>query len=335
MEKAKRKKIIIISAVISLIIICAGILCYYFIFKFHGEEESDNKHWESENVLDYSGFSVTYLNVGNGDCAIIKFDDGKIMMIDTGSGTVDNYNLIEKTLNNMKVDSIEYLVLTHPHNSHIGNAKKLLENKKVNNLYIPKIYDYTLFSDLKDIVESAEKMKIKLIISDNSCNLSNGESKVFFLAPRPSEVDSSIYNELFEEQNPTDELIKDLSPIIYVEYNGIRFLFTGDGGVSVESTVLELYESNLLNENVVLESIDFFKVSNHGQNYSTTNNFLQKLLPKTAIISTGNDEYGSFQLIDRLYKINENIRILRTNVDGSITVFVDEKGKTDIIAERK
>ena len=89
------------------------------------------------------------------------------------------------------------------------------------------------------------------------------------------------------------------------------FLFTGDAPVEVEKKILE--------DNPNL-TCDVLKVGHHGSNTSTSEEWLDALKPKEAVISVGyQNKYGhpNKEVVERLEK--RNILIRRTDLEGTVT----------------
>ena len=290
---------------------------------------------------DFSGLTVSFIDVGQGDCIFISFGDGNNLMIDCGSSEEASVNAVSKLLAKLNVTSIYNLVLTHPDSDHIGGALSLLSNYNVQKVYIPQILNTKPFSLFEDVLLSLSQRSIPTIISDSS-NLIKGENySVVFLSPSPIQNSNSIYREFNLSSNPTEEQINNLSPMIYLEYKGVRFLFTGDAGEKEENKVINNYYSNYyLNlystkgVTVNLENIDFLKVSHHGSADSTKERFLQMLNPKYAVISVGGNNiysHPSTTLLKRIYTYSPKAKILRTDVKGNVVVRVSENGKQEIM----
>ena len=134
-----------------------------------------------------------------------------------------------------------------------------------------------------------------------------------------------------------------VSPIIYLEYKGVRFILTADADKRAEELVLTNYSLGLFNysksngEKVLLENIDFYKLSSHGGDSSNSLNFVKLLSPKNAIISVGSGNkqgYSSTISLSNLYDANKDYNLYRTDRDKTITVIVDEKGQYNISFEK-
>ena len=118
----------------------------------------------------------------------------------------------------------------------------------------------------------------------------------------------SIYNLNSNYSNIVDENSRSL--VLSFSIGGLNFLLMGDAPVEIEKNILKNYPEL---------DCDVLKVGHHGSNTSTSEEFLEKVSPKEAIISCGvNNMYGhpNDEVIDRLE--NHNIKIRRTDLEGTI-----------------
>ena len=293
-----------------------------------------------------SGFSVHFIDVGEGDCIFIRLPDQKNVLIDCGSSNKQVFDEISSFLHTYDVKTIEYLILTHPDGDHVGNAKAVLENFDVGLVYHPHIMDKMLeyFPQYKNAFDVIEQKNISHTVSDCFKYIKGSNYQLVFLTPYPkSNINEGAYNDFNSALLPSETQINNLSPIIYLEYAGVRFLFTGDASTSQENLALlnvkDMLYNLQLNQNglsVNLNGIDFLKVSHHGSNDSTSAEFLEVLKPKNAVISVGgNNSYGhpSTQLLQRLLDANANYKLFRTDVHGTVSVGVSEHGNITILTD--
>ena len=99
-----------------------------------------------ENALEYSRafsyipdedeISVHVIDVGQGDAILIKSSDGNIL-IDTG--TDDSEDTLVEHLRAAGVETVDYLICSHPHSDHIGGIDAVFENFRVGTLIIPPV----------------------------------------------------------------------------------------------------------------------------------------------------------------------------------------------------
>ena len=97
-------------------------------------------------------------------------------------------------------------------------------------------------------------------------------------------------------------------------HNQNSFLFTGDISKTVEKKLVE--------KQININS-DILKVAHHGSKTSTSEEFLEKVLPEIAIVQVGENKYGhpNTEVLERLKFFA--IKILRTDKDGDIKIISD------------
>ncbi|WP_177167265.1 DNA internalization-related competence protein ComEC/Rec2 [Salinibacillus kushneri] len=246
--------------------------------------------------LDNKG-TVTVLDVGQGDTFIIELPNRKgIMMIDAAKEmSLNNKDekmnptaeyAIKPFLWSRGITTIDHLVITHFDQDHFGSYPYLVENFQIQHLYTNPAY--------KEFLSPKAYSKHTVLTSDMNLNIGKYSFHVLY----PHKQGNSELN-----QNQQ-------SIVLYTEFGGRTFLFTGDIGSEGERKMLEKYPS--------LQA-DILKVGHHGSKYSTSDSFLQSLQPEYAIISVGEHNlYGhpSPETIKRLQQ--QQVQILRTDLNGAI-----------------
>ena len=107
--------------------------------------------------------------------------------------------------------------------------------------------------------------------------------------------------------------LNDSSIIIKAEYLNNSFLFMGDASKRIEE---KIFKKDI--------SSDVIKIGHHGSSYSTSISFLNKVNPKYAIIEVGKDNnYGHPNEVTLNNLKEKNIKIMRTDVDGTIKITSD------------
>ena len=81
---------------------------------------------------------IQFLDVGQADSALIFLPDGKMIMIDAGNE--EDSQKIVSYLFDMKVQYIDFLIGTHPHEDHIGGLDAVIDNVRVDKLILPKTH---------------------------------------------------------------------------------------------------------------------------------------------------------------------------------------------------
>lgn len=246
-----------------------------------------------------SDFSVYYLDVGQGDCTVIT--SGKeTMVIDTSiSPRVEDVYSALKSLN---VDTIDYLVITHPHDDHMGNAVSLIKSHNVKNIVMPKLSEENTptTSAYEDLLNAILSNDVKAIAAEPGRSFMLGDAKVDIFAP------------LSKDKN-----LNNMSAVLKVTYGATSFLFQGDAEKKVENT--------LLREDVDV-SADIIKVGHHGSKTSSGDKYIKAVSPKAAVISCGaNNDYGHPHT-ETLKTLQDNgVDTFITSLSGDIVAVSDGK----------
>ncbi|MGV2786157.1 MBL fold metallo-hydrolase [Clostridium perfringens] len=263
--------------------------------------QKNNNISKSSAESEYSGMSVTYLNVGQGDSELIQVN-GINMLIDDGTNA--GANDLVKDLKNRGIKTIDIAIATHPHEDHIGGMDEVLENFDVKSFYAPKVAHTTkTYENMLKAVKN-EGLKIKQIKEGTKIDLGK-DTEVQVYSPVKSQ---------YEELN-------NYSPVMKISYGQNSFMFTGDA----ESLV----EKEILNENKDLKA-DVLKLGHHGSHSSTSEEFLKAVDPSIAIVSCAKDnKYGHphKETMSNLKKAG--ITVYETFRDGDITISSNGK-KLDV-----
>lgn len=252
--------------------------------------------------------TFTALNVGQGDGFLFQTKNNENVMIDTGGKVVqsnnkDNHYIakyhIMPTLKSRGISQIDHLILTHPHNDHIGEFPYLAQNIRIKNLYL-YLKSYSV-EQIKTINTFCNMYHIKLIDASRIDKIHLKEAKISFL---------HVFIDSIEDKNAQ-------SIILLIEYKNQNLLLMGDAIEENENLLLKKYH---------LPIIDVLKVGHHGSKTSSSTHFLEVIQPKISIISSGKN--NSFHLpnketIEKLEKINSHI--YNTQTDGEITLNLDNQ----------
>ena len=294
--------------------------------------------------LSLSGFSAHILDVGEGDAIFLHFPDGKNMLIDCGDKKDGLGEYIIKFIKNLGVKTLDYMMITHPDSDHAGNGEKIINAFTVGKLFIPHIVEKSLifYPVYESFYNLVLELEIQTDVSDCYDVIIGDDYKVAFLSPYPKNFPTSSYVDFNDSIVPSSEESNALSPIIYVEVYGVRFVFTGDATVKQEAVAMLNLKTNKAHYeyydiDVNLSSVDFLKVAHHGGDDSSSEDFLSLLKPKNAIISVGaNNVYGhpTRAVLERLQKANAQYNLYRTDVYGTVSIGVNADGEIKILTEK-
>lgn len=240
---------------------------------------------------------VHTLDVGNAD-ALVLFCDGKTMLIDAGEH--NDGDDVTEYLQKMGVTHLHYVIATHADADHIGGMREVLENFTVGEYLMatmPEGAEPTTATYL-NLLSFLSERKVRVIKATPGTVRHFGGAEVRVLAPVVESDDSN-------EQ----------SVVCMVTYGETRFLFMGDAGETVEK---QLFSEDL--------HADFLKVSHHGADGATGEDFLRRVKPQVAVISCGkNNPYGhpDAAVVTRLNRAGTTV--YRTDRDGHIVVSSDGK----------
>ncbi len=264
--------------------------------------------YDDATKINYDGNdTVTFLDVGQGDSALIQ-SGGYSALIDTG--TAPQGMSIAKKLRKAGVNQLDVLILTHPHDDHIGSAQFLISEIPTKNIVLSQVLprddeDARAYKDIKDYANE---------ISVNVYNATEG------LVINIGNFELTV---LMSNEEASDE--NDTSIIIMAKNGDKKFLFTGDA----ETTA----ENKLLNDGINLDC-DVLKVGHHGSDSSSSSKFLSACTPEYAVISVGEDNIYSHPSEKVLKRLNGmGINTLRTDERGDI-VFKIVDGELRYTAER-
>ncbi len=284
---------------IILFIVCGGVLYFYDVVIVDKFQNYD--------------FQVHFIDVGQGDSILIKFPNNQTMLIDAGDEeegeVVTSY--VKNFLNKEGLEKLDYLVLTHPDADHIGGAINVLENIEIDTIYRPKVYtseeaenflnDNIMISTTQTydrVISLAAEKGCNEIFSSKGIELNLGDCIVEFLSPE-SDYYTSTNN---------------ISAVIMLTYQTKKFLFTGDVDATIENTLISQYGNYL--------KADVLKVSHHGSNSSSTEEFLKVVCPQYAVLCVApNRDLPSVEVLNRLHDIDS--QILTTSTDGSIAMTIE------------
>lgn len=250
---------------------------------------------------------VTFLDIGQGDAAFIKSPHGKNIVIDTGgkektdkSSFDPGERILVPFLRRQGINSVDLMVLSHPHADHIQGAEAILKYMNVKTLIVnPQFSRYPEGLSLIDKLRENGTV-IREIVEGETLLF---DEKISLEALQPAEA------ELTDENND--------SLVIRLGYGNFHVLFTGDA----EKPALEkvLAGSDL--------EADIVKVPHHGARNAWLKELYTKMKPDLAVISVGEHNcYGhpSADVMEGLGGLA--IPVLRTDRDGAVIVSSDGEG---------
>ena len=247
---------------------------------------------------------VDFLDVGQGDSALVTMPDGTTMLVDGGGNIYEATRRIGETVVSeylwwRGLDAIDYVLVTHADADHIDGLNDVLKNFTVRNALIARAPvndpEFSKFSEtLKHTNTPAELLQAGDVIHFGDVELS-------VLWP-PAGGETSTNND---------------SIVLRLKFAERSILLTGDIEKQAEKSLLDLGQ--------ILRA-DIVKVPHHGSKTSSTEDFVLATIPQFAIISVGrNSMFGHphKEVVQRWQ--SHGATVFTTGECGTITVTTDGK----------
>ena len=244
---------------------------------------------------------IYFLDVGQGDGALIKLPGGAKVMMDGGPGKqtlVSLYNALPATDR-----YIDLLILSHPQLDHFGGFIDILKRFKVGAfIYTGRDGASAAWQTLKDILK---EQNIKTIVLKEGDSIMQGESIIKFLSPNSQFLSS-------KELNNT-------TLVAVLESEGSKTLFTADIGykdMNAEGYLIKNHSEEI--------DADILKIAHHGSKYSSSEQFIRVVSPKVSVVSAGEKNRYGHPTKEAIAVVSAaDSSLYRTDTDGTIHVNID------------
>ncbi len=270
--------------------------------------------WPKVPVLE-----MTFLSVGQGDSIVVRSPSGRTLVVDCGPGPTEKSNydagakVVTPYLKRQGVSLIDALIITHPHDDHIGGAPAILNNFRVARFLEPAIMPpVDVHQEVLDILEK-KGIPHQPIHRGDRIDLHDGVIIEVLNPPSTLPAPESSVQE------------NDSSAVLRIRFGNVAFLLTGDAGELAEADMIESC-ANL--------SARVLKVGHHGSASATSNNWLEAVNPKVAVVCVGyKNQFGhpKKETLERLE--SAGAQVYRTDLDGAVIVTTD--GNRLHVATRK
>ncbi|MGH2484235.1 MAG: ComEC/Rec2 family competence protein [Candidatus Limnocylindria bacterium] len=248
---------------------------------------------------------LTVLDIGQGDAILIEAPDGSTALIDAGVDPDLTLRRIGQALA-FHERRIEVVILTHPHQDHLGGLGEVLRR-----------YEVRLFVDggrpadgepHHGVLVAAQLEPMARVVAAGAGQVIplGGGAELEILFPTAADVARPL----------PDGDINNASIVALLRYGRFSALLTGDAEAPVEA---------LLAARGLLRPVDVLKVGHHGSDSGTTDAFLSLVQPSVAVISAGIDnQYGHphRSTVENLEEV-PGLTVYRTDLDGDVEVVTD------------
>ena len=261
---------------------------------------------------------IDFLDVGQGDSALLTFPDATTLLIDGGgkpnlnNSDDDDEELFQRDTRSIGegvvssflwsrgLDRVDYLLPTHADADHIDGLNDVAKNFKVRGAIVARTPaadpEYFRFAETMQFAG----IPIEKIGAGDVLRFGSATAEVLW-PPATSEIDAPWQN--------NDGVV------LLVRYGEHRFLFTAD--------IEKQAEANILNRAEDVRS-DVVKVAHHGSKTSSTAAFVAAVQPSVAVISVGRRSmfgHPNKEVVER-WRAN-GADVMTTGQRGAITIISD------------
>ena len=298
-------------------IIALFLITVLFVLPVLSSCNKDAGRNEANNTVNTEGKVVFYfVDVGEGDCSIIKTPKGKFILVDCGGA--DTAQVVDDALRSLGCGEIEYAIFTHPHADHISGNYPVFKNHKINNILMTNA-ETTTFPYQK-LLKRAAASGATVTESYPGYSFETDGLKCTVLGPDPAEIE---YQNKLEESKKS---LNDTSIATRFDFGQTSFLLCGDAEEKEDSYLMENYKDLL--------PVSVYKASHHGSSDGNGKDFLNCVRPEYAVISCGADNpYGHPHKETLRAFADLGTEVHRTDLEGTVAVTSDGKnisvGKTE------
>lgn len=252
--------------------------------------------------------NIYFIDVGQGDSTLIQ-SKGKNVLIDAGGNMKSDYDIGEKVLypylNARNIRCLDYVIISHFDADHCNGLNYIIEKIKIKNLIISE--QASISEEYKKIIKKCINKKVNII---------KVKSNDFI------KITSKL---VFEILHPQDKFMEDgkgglnvNSIVAKLRYKNKKeeftMLFTGDIEVEAEKYLVDNYKEKIKS--------DFIKIAHHGSKTSSTEEFLDAVNGKVALIGVGDNNKFGHPNVSVLDRLNKKYQIYRTDKNGEIIIKV-------------
>jgi competence protein ComEC len=255
---------------------------------------------------------VIVLDVGQGDAILLEGDRGGRILIDGGPDP----NVLMSDLDryipawDRRLDAV---VLTHPHDDHVAGLVAVVERYQVGRAFESGWCVDTPAYRAWQAALASRGLAPERLSTGETLRLDDADLHVLW--PDDGRTHSSLL-----DPNATDNRkTNDASIVLLGEYEGRRFLLTGDAEDDVDPVLLSRG----------LPAVDMLKVAHHGSATASSDVLLATLQPGVAAVSVGaNNPYGhpNGATMSRLRAHSSHV--FRTDQDGTVETTLDAASVT-------
>ena len=246
-----------------------------------------------------------------GDCTLITFPNGEVMLLDSGISGVSSY--LVQNLKELGITRIDKMILSHVHSDHYGGLRSVLNNFPIGDFY------WNGFCSTNEtwVIDLLKNHNVPIHLISAGDVIEIGDVTIKVLYPSRQQLDSLPV----QDSDAAMINMNNNSLCLRFEHGDNSALFCGDLYKVAENAVIESVPPQILD-------CDLLKVNHHGHDTSSSKAWVQATSPKAAVMM------GNIVMNLVLYKrfVDVGCTPLATWMNGTILVEMD--GTTiDVTAE--
>jgi len=262
-------------------------------------------HLYAANATD-GRLHITMLSVGQAESMLVRLPDGSTLLVDGGGYLHDTghdfgQRMLAPALGALHVGRIDKMIATHDHPDHSGGLPFVIKNFTVGEFWSGSDVSAEIRSELNN-----RRRVLQRTVAAGDVVTLPGPVTVTLLSPLRSAQTAAGNDE---------SSVNEQSLVFRLSYGAFSMIFCADAGFEAEERMLAGH--NELQSTVL-------KVGHHGSRYSTSEEFLERVHPRVALISAGaGNRFGlpSARTVDLLR--SKGIPTYRTDRDGTIELVTD------------
>lgn len=282
------------------------------------------------------GIELWFLDVSQGDGALICTEDGAVILSDCGSSDVSGvgeYRLLPM-LRQKGILLVDMAVVSHLDSDHISGIKELLEIMPEFHGDLQFAAGYQGVAGIKELVLPKVQEKSEAYIELESLAQQKG------VVVRYLQAGDTLYKEedlLVECIFPysAKESENDTSLVLLLQTPQLLVWLMGDAGIAPEAEIMARLEA--VNPEALREGKSvLLKVGHHGSKTSSGEDFINFVQPDVAVISCGyHNSYGHphKEVVERF--LEAGVEVLRTDLQGAVVVKMGRLGEPEVSSWRK
>jgi competence protein ComEC len=260
---------------------------------------------------------VIVLDVGQGDSILLEGDRGGRILVDGGPDA----NVLMADLDHYIPTwdrRLNAIILTHPHDDHVTGLVAVVQRYQVGRAFESGwSVDTPAYRAWKSAL-AARGLKRERLSTGETLRLDDATLTVLW-------PDDGTSRPTYLDPNATDNRkTNDASIVLLGQYEGRRFLLTGDAEDDVDPVLLSRG----------LPTVDMLKVAHHGSATASSDVLLATLRPEVAVVSVGaKNPYGHPNAATMARLRAHSAHVYRTDQDGTVETTLDQTAAT-VVASR-